>query len=472
MSNNQTVIANAALQLRNLFVNITDYPNFVRGQGGSGNVQYSAEVSSTTKDVDVELLLYKSETNYPNTEGHLIRVWYEIGFQIKAANDSADVIYKLQAKDKDGEWVDMCAAVTLTDVDTTWVTKLIKGFLDIQTGISKMPFEMRLIIQSNESSTPAFVSLTWEATGDLVGAGVVYGLTVFDGNLYAATGASGDVYVNDGDDTWTKQEVTATTMRKLAEFDGSLYAVSDGSVWKLTDGTWGTVATAPTTNAYCLLEFDGLLYVGFNNGTVYSFDGVTTWVNTNIDSNGKSIRCLGEFLGSLYAGDYEGCDIHKYNGVSAWTKMTMTAETTEVHCLTEFNGKFYAGTKSNADGKVFVSEDGITWAVVGGNCSGSAQVYSLCENAGVLYAGTNAQGDVFIFDEVAETWTNLANLANVTAVHDLASFNDKLYVATQYNGDVYVSVITTKHGEVTGRLKNDEASDGQKTKLEIVGRIV
>ena len=147
---NQTIVANAALATKILNFDITDYP--VRAQGTIDGVQYSAEVETVLADTDYELLLYKTFDRFSRLKGKLAWVEYNIEFQLKAGTTTADVKWKLQARDKGGTWVDMCAEQTETDINTTYVDKAIKGYLDIKTNITKVPFEMRLILQSNEAT--------------------------------------------------------------------------------------------------------------------------------------------------------------------------------------------------------------------------------------------------------------------------------------------------------------------------------
>ena len=129
---------------------ISDRP--VRAQGTTDGVQWDAEVVTVDADTDYELLLWKSEDNFPKTKGNLAYVYYNIAFQLKAGSATADLKWKLQARDKGGTWTDMCAEQTETDIDTTYVDKRIEGFLDIKTNITTAPFEMRLIFQSNETT--------------------------------------------------------------------------------------------------------------------------------------------------------------------------------------------------------------------------------------------------------------------------------------------------------------------------------
>ena len=127
-----------------------DYP--VRAQGTTDGVQFDTEVVTVTINTDYELLLWKSEDNYPENVGNLAYVYYNIAFSLKAGSATADIKWKLQARNKGGTWTDMCAEQTETDINTAYEATRIEGYLDIKTNITTAPFEMRLNFQSNEAT--------------------------------------------------------------------------------------------------------------------------------------------------------------------------------------------------------------------------------------------------------------------------------------------------------------------------------
>ena len=131
---------------------LSDYPVRAQGTNESDGVQYADEVVTVDADTDYELLLWKSEDKYPKTKGKLAWVRYDIYFELKAGSATADLKWKLQARNKDGTWTDMCAEKTEANINTTYIAKYMKGFLDIKTNITTAPFEMRLIFQSNETT--------------------------------------------------------------------------------------------------------------------------------------------------------------------------------------------------------------------------------------------------------------------------------------------------------------------------------
>ena len=207
---NQSIIANAVLQLKNLINDISDRP--VKAQGTTDGVQWDTAVETVLANTDYELLLWKSEDNYPNTIGFLAYVYYNIAFQLKAGTATADLKWKLQARNKDGTWTDMCAEQTETDIDTTYVAKRLESYLDLQVGVNELPLEIRLIFKSNESKTTvngtdiAFVdggagedtiTSVAEAFGDFVAGDIitVAGSTSNDGDYTILSVVAGTINV-------------------------------------------------------------------------------------------------------------------------------------------------------------------------------------------------------------------------------------------------------------------------------------
>ncbi len=133
---------------------VSVYP--VRAQGTTDGVQYdSTGVSSSGAGTDIDLWTFDSYDYYPRLAGDLAWCYYNISMQLWAGSTSADVKWRLKAKDRGSTagWVNMCAEQTEADIGTTGTAKQIEGYLDIQTGAELMPLEMKVVMQSNESST-------------------------------------------------------------------------------------------------------------------------------------------------------------------------------------------------------------------------------------------------------------------------------------------------------------------------------
>jgi hypothetical protein len=127
----------------------TEYP-FAKGNLTSDGIQWSAEVDTTTADTDVEI---ESVTIRPPALGEMIEVEFGLTAAFRAVSSSmADLIYKWQARNKGGTWVDLHSAVTKTNIGTTYVEETRSGRFKTVANFDSLPFEVRLIIQCNEAN--------------------------------------------------------------------------------------------------------------------------------------------------------------------------------------------------------------------------------------------------------------------------------------------------------------------------------
>lgn len=125
----------------------TEYP-FTKGDLTSNGIQWSAEKDTTTADVDVEV---ESVTIKPPALGEMIEVEFGLTAAFRAVSSAtADLIYKWQARNKGGTWVDLHSAVTKTNIGTTYVEESRSGRFKTVANFDSLPFEVRLIIQCNE----------------------------------------------------------------------------------------------------------------------------------------------------------------------------------------------------------------------------------------------------------------------------------------------------------------------------------
>ena len=126
-----------------------EYP-FAKGNLTSDGIQWSSEVDTTVVDTDVEI---DSQLINPPALGALIEVEFGLTAAFKAVSSiTADLIYKWQARNKGGTWVDLHSAVTKTDIGTTYVEETRSGRFSLVTNFDSVPFELRLILQCNEAN--------------------------------------------------------------------------------------------------------------------------------------------------------------------------------------------------------------------------------------------------------------------------------------------------------------------------------
>lgn len=126
-----------------------EYP-FAKGSLTSDGIQWSSEVDTTTADTDVEI---DSVLINPPALGALIEAEFGLAAAFKAVSSAtADLIYKWQARNKGGTWVDLHSAVTKANIGTTFVEESRSGrFLPV-ANFDSVPFDLRLILQCNEAN--------------------------------------------------------------------------------------------------------------------------------------------------------------------------------------------------------------------------------------------------------------------------------------------------------------------------------
>lgn len=449
----------------------TVYP--IRGQGTTGGVQYTTSIATEAASSGKAIWTFDTSDYFSRLAGSLAWVSYEINMQLMAESTSADLTWKLQARDKDETWIDMSTGRTIVDVGTSYVARTIQGYLDIQDGVSLMPFEMQLVIESNESDEDVISSWT-ETTGDLENADEIHCLftsTGFNpGRLYAGTDSeNGKIFVSTGDDNWTNTGVLQGEYQVhdsfcLFEFGDYLVAGTSQNVnYNTGTDTWQICNFEPK-NVLCFAEFNDMLYAGKNDGSVYYTTqprNMSAFEESGDLSGATCVYSLSEFDGKLYAGTTS--TVYVSTGDDNWAVTTGTGLTdaTTVRALFEFNSKLYAGTEPNGD--IFVTTGDGNWAEAGTLTTGTTAVYCFGEFNDKLFAGTGATGDVFRFDEATTGWTETGELASALRTNALIEYNDKLYAGTYPNGNAFVAELES--GEGYGRVKND-------TVIRAVGDVV
>ncbi len=126
-----------------------EYP-FAKGNLTADGIQWSAEKDTTTPDVDVEV---EKVTIRPPALGAMLEVEVGLTAAFRAVSSAtADLIYKWQARNEGGTWVDLHSAVTKTNIGTTYVEETRSGRFKPVANFNGVPFEVRLVIQCNEAS--------------------------------------------------------------------------------------------------------------------------------------------------------------------------------------------------------------------------------------------------------------------------------------------------------------------------------
>ncbi|MCX5787221.1 MAG: hypothetical protein NTX64_01740, partial [Elusimicrobia bacterium] len=303
-----------------------------------------------------------------------------------------------------------------------------------------------------------FTTATTLNNGSPVGA-AIYGLTAYNGKLFAADSGGGRVWSSVDGNTWTQpippSALAAPTpqLRALVAFNGRLFAAdSIGRIFASADGStnWAQVnGNASVGNSLrSMAVFNGRLYAGDATvpGRVWVSTSGDTWTTASTGTWGigpvsAQIQALAVFNARLYAGDSTGrismsVDGSTWSYSGYWSGGTVVG--TSVTAFAVFHNRFFA---SNADGKVYVST-GDTWYPTN---AGSALavpatvVQTLSAFNGKLYAG-DASGRVYVSTE-GNTWfvTNSSYPVG-NSIWNLAPFNGKLFAGDNITGNVYQMV--------------------------------
>lgn len=264
-------------------------------------------------------------------------------------------------------------------------------------------------------------------------------LTVFDGDLYAATTDATDdahrrrVYRYAGGQNWIDcgqvGSGKATGVGPLLVHEGSLYAVTwtydwtrvrsgdytPGRLYRYEGGErWTDCGEAGSnlTNT-CAVSFVGQIYVGGGplKPGVYVRDRDGAWrASINFSHEGPR-RCyphaMTRFNGRLYVG-YPG--VYAFDS-DKWEFVGFPAggahEIFQTHALHVHQGRLCAGTWP--DGKVAVHHGGEKWEEIGRVGIDGTEVCALVVYNGMLYGGSIPRAEVCRYDGKAE-WTSLVRL--------------------------------------------------------------
>lgn len=125
--------------------------HLVTGALTNAGTQYSAEITLTTADVDKEIF---TKSCYEYDKGNLREIEYGLTFEFKAATStSADFKYLWQGRNLNGTWIDLFGTITHANVGSAAFTSTsFSGYGTINGSLDKVPFDLRMIMQSNETN--------------------------------------------------------------------------------------------------------------------------------------------------------------------------------------------------------------------------------------------------------------------------------------------------------------------------------
>ena len=314
---------------------------------------------------------------------------------------------------------------------------------------------------------------TWTDCGRPGNNWMVNSLTVFDGDLYAATwepgaGERGHVYRYAGGRKWVDcgTPSPANGLKGLAVFQGRLYVGSElydgggsslplspnkshgGHVYRYEGGSkWtdcGKVADVRSISG--LAVYRGKLYAG--TGTtgawrdtprtrgMYRFDGIGKW--TDCGCPGLRVTHIGVHDGSLFGLSYDGGGFFQYQGDKAWKRLGPVPDTTQVYSMMAYEGRLHVGTWPT--GSVFRFDGPQRWTHAG-RLGEEKEVMAVSVYNGKFYAGTLPLGAVFRYDGNS-VWKSVGQLDRTPDVRyrrawSMAVFDGKLFCGVLPSGHVH-----------------------------------
>jgi len=258
------------------------------------------------------------------------------------------------------------------------------------------------------------------------------------------------------DDEWTDcgRPGNAVFVYALSVFGGDLYAATcepgaedRGHVYRYTGVAWEDCGAPAACNAVSSLAcWRGHLYCGVSRynlrgsclpaspnqalgGGLFRYEGGREWTKVGqLDDSG--VHCMCAYGDRLLAAPLYEHQVFEYSGDDAWTAIGPEAR---VMCMGYWDGRLYALT-SGAD-SVYRLEDDSSWTDCG-RPPGTSQNYSFLVHRGRPLIGTWPNGEVFRFNGPGE-WESCGSPGYSREVMGMALYNGQVYAGTLPMGDVY-----------------------------------
>jgi len=117
---------------------------FAKGNLTSDGVQWSAEHTTSTDDYEeVETVVIS-----PPALGDVIEYEFGLTCAVKSSGATESVLFKWQARDQDGTWVDLHDEVTYPADASAYKEYTYSGRFKPVTDLNSVPFDMRLMVRS------------------------------------------------------------------------------------------------------------------------------------------------------------------------------------------------------------------------------------------------------------------------------------------------------------------------------------
>ena len=194
----------------------------------------------------------------------------------------------------------------------------------------------------------------WVDCGQLGDAEDVFGLAVYDGELYGSAMYSAGMFKYAGGKTWLPCGDPGTRVAVLGVFQGGLYATGYdvGGVFRYEGAQrWSFCGNASaSTQLYSFASYRGLLHTGvWPTGSVYRQEDGLPWLDCG--RLGEELEVMGMMVynGKLYAGTLPTGSVYRYDGEGEWVSTGQLDTTPDVKyrrawTMAVYQGRLFCGT--------------------------------------------------------------------------------------------------------------------------------
>lgn len=342
----------------------------------------------------------------------------------------------------------------------------------------------------------------WTDHGQLGNAVMIFGMAVYDGQLFAGTCEAGPkqagrVFRYDGK-TWTDcgSPDKCNAVSALAVYDGKLYvgvskyrlggsslAESEnlnlgGKVYRYDgDDQWTDCGTLPETEAINgLVVYRGQLYAGslYAPAGFFRYEGGTEWTSCGTP-DGKRVESLTVYNGAIFASGYDEGAVYRYDG-EQWEHLGILAGANQTYGFATHRGELYVSEWPHA--KVFRWGGSKNW-LPAGQLGEELETMPMMVYNGKMYAGTLPLAEVYRFDD--PSWTQVGRLDLTPDVRyrrtwTMAVFQGRMFAGTLPSGRVHSIEIgrnvTYDQALPSGWVHLAAVRDGTQLRLHVNGKLV
>ena len=146
----------------------TEFP-FAKGDLTADGVQWSAEKTTSTDIYET----VEEVSISPPALGAVIEFEFGLTCAVKSSSTTESVLFKWQAKNKDGTWVDLHSEVTYAADASTYNEYTYSGRFQPVADFNTVPFDIRLVIKSGsaggenavgKAKNSSYVKVTYSAS--------------------------------------------------------------------------------------------------------------------------------------------------------------------------------------------------------------------------------------------------------------------------------------------------------------------